>query len=206
MEMKVARLQLWIAFTTVISVIKGLNKSFSYTWYYDGKSHWEREIFLRDLKQLQRQLISLLHKLIFSFCLWLCYSPLMCLCACGYATARAATVYLVELPISSYCQWKPRKRSQSLLRCQEWNTCCVCVGLWELDTYTQTLCHFSLPVLMWCQSHGFQLSSSIPHNQTCIFNCFKLSTCNPRFAELTEVKWLVIICLCLLCLWFFFTI
>lgn len=47
---------------------------------------------------------------------------------------------------------------------------------------------FSLHVLVWCQSHGFQLSSSV--TITYIFSCFKLSTWSPNIcrAGCSEVR------------------
>lgn len=43
------------------------------------------------------------------------HPPLLCVSACGSAPERAATVYLSKLPISAYCQWKPRKLITKLI-------------------------------------------------------------------------------------------
>lgn len=73
--------------------------------------------------------------------------------------------------------------SQSLLWCQEWNTHCA-YGRWDTYTLIATLL---LPLLMWCQSHGFQASSSVNQNHSFIFNCFKSSNWPVWLAEWLEV-------------------
>lgn len=81
----------------------------------------QRFFLSSPIQQLQHWLIPplLLHKFIslpLSLTLFLSsHPPLLCLCACGCAAARAATVYLSELPISAYCQWKPRKLITKLI-------------------------------------------------------------------------------------------
>lgn len=59
---------------------------------------------------------------------------------CGCAPERAAAVYLSELPISAYCQWKPRKPITKLIvvpgvECM----LCVRVPMGALYTHTHPL-------------------------------------------------------------------
>lgn len=81
--------------------------------------------------------------------LWISYSSsirLLCLHACGSVAARAVSVYLSELSISAYCQWKPRKLITKLIMVPGVGYM-LCMCLLELDTlthsrtHTHTLCH-----------------------------------------------------------------
>lgn len=83
------------------------------------------------------------------------HPPLSRLCACGRALARAASVYLSELPISAYCQWKPRKLITKLIIVPGVeHIVCVCVC---------ALCHSPPPsphVMLVTWFPGKQLSKS----------------------------------------------
>lgn len=70
---------------------------------------------------------------------------------------RSSGVYVWNQTISAYCQWKPRRLITKLI-----------------------MCVFSspppkpLPLLMWCQSHGFQAPRAVNQNQILF-----LTTLNP---------------------------
>lgn len=126
--------------------------------------------------------------------LWLSYSPLIRLSyVCVPVAVHQLELLLFTSPSCLYLLTVSGNQgnwSQSLLWCQEWNTCCVRVCACGSWTHTHTHKPFAtllLPHLMWCQSHGFQTSSSVNQNQTFIFNCFKSSTWSLWLAELIEV-------------------
>lgn len=110
----------------------------------------------------------------FSVCLITSHPSLSCVRAYGSAPGRAAPIYLWSCLYLLSVSGNQKNWSQSLLWWQQWKMCGV-------QAHRHTIRHTNLQsaslLLMWCQSHGFQASSSVNHNQTLVFNRFKSSTC-----------------------------